>query len=400
MAWNEPGGSGDKDPWGGRGKEQGPPDLDEVVRNLQKKFGSLFGGKNGGGKSNGSSGGSSGGVGSIGLGVIAAVAIGAWGFSGLYTVEEGTRGVVLHFGQYSETTMPGLHWYPRFIQTVEPVDIENIRGMSIGFRASAGSRSTGGSVGRESLMLTQDENIVDVKLAVQYKVKSASDFLFKVKDPEVTLRQAVESAIREIVGKNDMDFILNERAVITSQAKEVAQDIVDLYETGLIITTLNMQDAQPPEQVQDAFADAVKAQGDQARVINEAEAYSNDIIPRARGKAARQLAEANAYKEQVIAESTGEASRFSQILAAYKKAPKVTRKRLYLEAVESVMANSSKVLVDVKGGGNLLYLPLDKMMSGGAGDASGSRRLVEGVSSSQAEQDQGLRDSIRGRGGR
>ena len=399
MAWNEPGGSGDKDPWGGRGKDQGPPDLDEVVRNLQKKFGSIFGGK-GGGKSNGTGGGGAGGVGSLGFGLIAAVAIGAWGFSGLYTVEEGTRGVVLHFGEYSETTMPGLHWYPRFIQTVEPVDISQIRGMSIGFRASAGSRTTGGSVGRESLMLTQDENIVDVKLAVQYKVKSASDFLFKVRDPEVTLRQAVESAIREIVGKNDMDFILNERAVITAQAKEVAQVIVDRYETGLIITTLNMQDAQPPEQVQDAFADAVKAQGDQARVINEAEAYSNDIIPRARGKAARQLAEANAYKEQVIAESTGEASRFSQVLAPYKRAPKVTRKRLYIEAVESVLANTSKVLVDVKGGGNLLYLPLDKMMSGGTGDTSSARRLVEGDSSSQSQIDQRLRDSIRGRGER
>jgi membrane protease subunit HflK len=399
MAWNEPGGSGDKDPWGGRGKDQGPPDLDEVVRNIQKKFGGLFGGKSGGGKSNGASGGGMGGVGSLGIGIIAAVAIAAWGFSGLYTVEEGTRGVVLHFGEYSETTMPGLHWYPRFIQSVEPVDIENIRGMSIGFRASAGSRSTGSSVGRESLMLTQDENIVDVKLAVQYKVKSASDFLFKVRDPEVTLRQAVESAIREIVGKNDMDFILNERAVITAQAKEVAQNIVDRYETGLIITTVNMQDAQPPEQVQDAFADAVKAQGDQARVINEAEAYSNDIIPRARGKAARQMAEANAYKEQVIAESTGEASRFSQILAAYKKAPKVTRKRLYLEAVESVMANTSKVLVDVKGGGNLLYLPLDKMMNSSTKDNSGSRRILEGgASSDKLEDEQSLRDNLRGRG--
>jgi membrane protease subunit HflK len=401
MAWNEPGGSGDKDPWGGRGKDQGPPDLDEVVRNLQKKFGSLFGGK-GGGKSNGSSGGGggAGSIGSMGFGIIAIVAAAAWGFSGLYTVEEGTRGVVLHFGKLSDTTMPGLHWYPRFIQTVEQVDIENIRGMSIGFRASAGSRSTGGSVGRESLMLTQDENIVDVKLAVQYKVKNASDFLFKVRDPEVTLRQAVESAIREIVGKNDMDFILNERAAITSLAKKVAQDIVDRYETGLIITTLNMQDAQPPEQVQDAFADAVKAQGDQARVINEAEAYSNDIIPKARGKAARQLAEANAYKEQVIAESTGEASRFSQVLAAYKKAPKVTRKRLYIEAMESVLGNTSKVLVDVKGGGNLLYLPLDKMMSGGAGDASNARRIVEGVSSSPSSVEQQLRDSLRGRGER
>lgn len=399
MAWNEPGGSGDKDPWGGRGKDQGPPDLDEVVRNLQKKFGSLFGGK-GGGKSNGTGGGGLGGVGSMGFGVIAAVAIAAWGFSGLYTVEEGTRGVVLHFGKYSETTMPGLHWYPRFIQTVEPVDIENIRGMSIGFRSGTTSRSAGSSVGRESLMLTQDENIVDVKLAVQYKVKSASDYLFKVKDPETTLRQAVESALREIIGKNDMDFILNERATITSKVNDMTQEIIDRYETGLQITSVNMQDAQPPEQVQDAFADAVKAQGDQARVINEAEAYSNDIIPRARGKAARQLAEANAYKEQVIAQSTGEASRFSQVLSAYKKAPKVTRKRLYLEAVESVMANTSKVMVDIKGGGNLLYLPLDKMMNSNANETSEARRLLEGggAPSGKLDGEQSARDNLRGRG--
>jgi membrane protease subunit HflK len=248
-------------------------------------------------------------------------------------------------------------------------------------------------------MLTQDENIVDIKLGVQYKVKSASDYLFKVKDPEITLSQAVESAIREVIGKNNMDYILDERAIITSQVKKTAQDIVDLYGTGLQITTVNMQSAQPPEQVQDAFADAVKAQGDQARVINEAEAYSNDIIPRARGKAARQLAEANAYKEQVIAEATGEASRFTQVLAEYKKAPEVTRKRLYLESVESVMTNSSKVMVDIKGGGNLLYLPLDKMMSGNAGVPSSARSIIEGDSSATRQDvEQRLRDNVRSRG--
>ncbi len=395
MAWNEPGGSGNKDPWGGRkNNEQGPPDLDEVVKKLQEKFGGLFGG---GGKRNGSSG--SGKAGSIGLGLIAFVAITVWAISGVYIVEEGTRGVVLQFGKYNKTTQPGPHWHPRGIQSVETVDIANIRGISIGFRAGGGNRQTGSSVGRESLMLTEDENIVDVKLAVQYKVKSASDYLFNVKDPETTLRQVIESAIRETIGKSEMDYILKEgRADVTEQTREQVQEILDRYKAGLQVTTVNLQDAQPPEQVQDAFADAVKAQGDQARVINEAKAYSNDIVPRARGKAARQLAEANAYKEQVIAEATGEASRFTQVLTEYKKAPEVTRKRLYLEAMESVMTNSSKVLVDVKGGGNLLYLPLDKMMSGGSGGSSDGRRIIETDSASRQIVEQRLRDNVRGRG--
>jgi len=396
MAWNEPGGSGNKDPWGGRkNDEQGPPDLDEVVKKLQEKFGGLFGG---GGKRNGSSG--SGKAGSIGLGLIAIVAVTVWAISGVYIVEEGTRGVVLQFGKYNKTTQPGPHWHPRGIQSVETVDIANIRGISIGFRAGGGNRQTGSSVGRESLMLTEDENIVDVKLAVQYKVKSASDYLFNVKDPETTLRQVIESAIRETIGKSEMDYILKEgRADVMEQTRAQVQEILDRYKAGLQVTTVNLQDAQPPEQVQDAFADAVKAQGDQARVINEAKAYSNDIVPRARGKAARQLAEANAYKEQVIAESTGEASRFTQVLAEYKKAPEVTRKRLYLEAMESVMTNSSKVLVDVKGGGNLLYLPLDKMMSGSSGASSADgRRIIEGDSSTRQIVEQRLRDNVRGRG--
>lgn len=393
MAWNEPGGSGNKDPWGGRkNDEQGPPDLDEVVKKLQEKFGALFGG--GGPRSGGGAG--SGKAGSIGFGLIVAVALVVWVVSGVYIVEEGTRGVVLQFGKYSQTTQPGPHWFPRGIQSVETVDIENIRGMSIGFRAGSSSRQTNSSVGSESLMLTEDENIVDIKLAVQYKVKSASDFLFNVKDPETTLRQVTESAIRETIGKSKMDFVLKEgRADVTAKTQEQVQSILDIYQTGLQVTTVNLQDAQPPEQVQDAFADAVKAQGDQARVINEAEAYANDIIPRARGKAARQLAEANAYKEQVIAEATGEASRFTQVLKEYKKAPEVTRKRLYLESVESVMTNSSKVLVDVKGGGNLLYLPLDKMMGGSATDSSKARQIVEGDSTTQPSVEQRLRDNVR-----
>ena len=397
MAWNEPGGSGNKDPWGGgnRGDNQGPPDLDEVVKQLQQKFGAIFGG---GRRGKGSTPGG-GKAGSIGLGLIAVVALVVWAISGIYIVDEGRRGVVLQFGAYAKTTMPGPHWYPRFIQSVEVVNVEESRALTVGFRQTGGSTST---VGRESLMLTQDENIVDVKLAVQYKVKSASDYLFRVRDPEVVLRQATESAIREIIGKSDMDYILKEgRADITAQAMALIQETLDRYQAGLIITTVNLQDAQPPEQVQDAFADAVKAQGDSERVKNEAEAYRNDIIPRARGNAARQIAEANAYKEKVIAEAEGEAARFNQILAEYRKAPEVTRKRLYLEAMESVLSKSSKVMVDVKEGNNIMYLPLDQMIGGGPGSSTSHRRIVENISPSQiSPAERRVRDNVRGRGER
>jgi modulator of FtsH protease HflK len=396
MAWNEPGGSGDKDPWGGRGKNQGPPDLDEVVRNLQKKLGAIFGG----GKPGGSGAAGGGKSSSIGLGLILAVLVVVWGVSGFYTVDEGTRGVVLQFGKYKDTTMPGLHWYPRFIETVEVVNIEQIRSVNIGYVSGTGTRTTGSTIAKESLMLTQDENIVDLKLAVQYKVKSASNFLFDVLDPEATLRQSAESAIREVIGKSKMDFILKEgRADITAQTRKLLQTILDRYKTGLLVTSVNLQDAQPPEQVQDAFADAVKAREDSVTVQNQAQAYSNDIIPRARGKAARQLAEAHAYEEKVIAEATGEASRFTQVLAQYKKAPKITRKRLYIDAVESVMSNSSKILVDVKNGGNLLYLPLDKMISGIKQAASSSTpNSSEGISTAGQENDKDLGDTSRGKG--
>ena len=402
MAWNEPGGSGNKDPWGGggRGNEQGPPDLDEVIKQLQKKLSGLFGGGKSGGGQGGSATGGSGS--SLGLGLIAAVLIVVWAVSGIYIVDEGRRGVVLQFGAYNKTTMPGPHWFPRFIQSVEVVDIENIRGVSIGMLAGVGGRATASSnISRESLMLTQDENIVDVKLAVQYKVKSASDFLFNVRDPEDTLKQATESAIREIIGKSKMDFILKEgRTEITAQSRDLIQEILDRYKTGLQVTSVNLQDAQPPEPVQDAFADAVKAREDSERVKNEAEAYSNDIIPRARGNAARVIAEAEGYKEQVIAEANGEASRFSQVLAEYKKAPEVTRKRLYLESIESVLSNSSKVMVDVKNGGNIMYLPLDKMMNSGAADSSATRSLLDGMSQLQPKTEKRVRENPRSRGER
>ena len=358
MAWNEPGGSGKKDPWGGGNGDQGPPDLDEVVKKMQDKFGAIFGGGKGG-----SGGGGAGKAGSMGLGLILIIAVVVYGLSGLYIIDEGTRGVVLQFGKYDKTTTPGLHWYPRFIQTVEIVDIEQIRDAAIGYRSSGTGRQASTRVERESLMLTQDENIVDIQLAVQYKVSNASDYLFNVVDPDLTLRQATESAVREIIGKNKMDFVLTQgRSEIANKVHTLIQDILDRYHTGLQITSVNMQDAQPPEQVQAAFDDAVKAREDNVRLKNEAEAYANDIIPRAQGQAARKMEEANAYKEQVIAEANGEASRFNQVYAAYKKAPDVTRKRLYIESIESVLSHTTKVMVDVKGSNNLLYLPLDKII--------------------------------------
>jgi len=346
MAWNEPGGSG-KDPWGSQGGDQGPPDLDELARKFQQKLGGLFGGKGGGSGGSGSPGG---GASRIGIGLVLGALVAVWVFSGIYIVAPAERAVVLQFGRYVKTTGPGPHWVPRFIQTVEKVNVEQIR-----------------NIQRQSSMLTQDENIISIALAVQYRVKDAKDYLFQVRDPDLTLREATESAVREVIGKSKLDFALTEgRSEIVARTEVLLQEILDNYVTGLQVTSVNLQDAQPPEQVQGAFDDAIKAREDEQRLKNEAEAYSNEVIPVARGKAARQLEEANAYKEQVIAQAEGEASRFEQLLAEYQKAPNVTRQRLYLETMESVLANSSKVMVDVEGGNNLMYLPLDQLMQRGA----------------------------------
>jgi len=384
MAWNEPGGSGGKDPWGGRNNDQGPPDLDEVVKKLQDKLNGLFGGGGGGGSSTAPSGGM--GLGGMGIAIVLLAII--WGISGFYTIHEGNRGVVLQLGAYKDTTLPGLHWYPRFIQSVELVNVDNVRSIELGFR------------GDESLLLTQDENIVDIKFAVQYQVKDARDYLFNVSEPDETLRQAMETSVREIVGKSEMDFIITGgRAEVVARAQELMQAILDQYQCGLVITSLNMQDAQAPQQVQGAFADAVKAREDEVRFKNEAEAYSNDVLPKARGQAARLLEEANAYKEQVIAEAEGETARFLSVLEEYKKAPNVTRKRLYLDTIESVLSQSSKVVVDTKGSNNLLYLPLDKLMQR---DPAAAARLSKPGSSYQQPQtppqdEPRLRDELRTR---
>lgn len=370
MAWNEPGGPQDKDPWGNRSNKNknSPPDLDEMIRKMQKKLSGLFGGKSGGGSGNGSSGGGERAAGWTPsnplkpIGILAAIGVLVWLATGIYIVDEGTRGVVTRFGQYVDTTLPGPHWHiPAPVETVQNVNVEQIRTAEIGYR-SGGGGAQAGAIASEALMLTKDENIISVKFAVQYKVKDARDYLFNTRDPDGSLRQATESAVRDAVGKNNMDFVLKEgRTEIAARASELIQKTLDRYDAGLQVTSVNMQDAQPPEEVQGAFLDAVKSREDEQRLINEAEAYANDVIPKARGGAARQLEEANGYKAQVIAQAKGEASRFTQVLAEYEKAPKVMRDRLYIEAMESVMSKSSKVMVDVKGGNNMLYLPLDRM---------------------------------------
>ena len=347
MAWNEPGGSnGDKDPWGGnRGNRgnQGPPDLDEVFKNLQQKFGSLFGGK--GGRSGSS--GSGGSAGNFGIGVVLVILLVFWLATGFYKVEEAERGVVFQFGKHVETTQKGLHWHlPVPIERVEKVDVTKVYTIPL-----------------NSTMLTQDENIVDIHGTVQYQIENAENYLLNVRDPEISLSQVTESALRQSIGRSKMDYVITEgRGEIAIQVKSIIQGVVNNYQTGLTIFKVNIQSAKPPEAVKDAFDDVTQAREDEERFKNEAEAYRNEVLPKARGASARLREEADAYKNEVITRAEGEAERFKQLLKEYKKAPKITRDRLYLDMMESVLANSSKVMVDVEGGNNLLYLPLDKLM--------------------------------------
>lgn len=385
MAWNEPGGGGNRDPWSGGGRDQGPPDLDEVVRKLSDKFGALLGGRQGGG--DGGSGAGASGPRFVGIGlVIGIVALIGWLVASVYIVNEGERGVVLRFGRYLETTMPGPHLRLFPIDRVDIVNVEQRRFREIGYRSGSGGgrQSAVRSVPKEALMLTQDENIVDVRLAVQYQVRDPYLYLFKVLDPEGVLVQVVESATRETIGKSTMDFVLTEgRSAIVTDIQKLSQRILDQYDTGLQVITVVLQDAQPPEEVQDAFADAIKAREDEQRLKNEAEAYANEVIPRARGQAARRLQEAAAYKDQVVAQAQGDASRFDQLLAAYQQAPQVTRERLYLETLEAVLSRASKVLVDLKGSNNLLYLPLDRMFKAGEGSGASDAHAPGGAAVSE-----------------
>ncbi|MGZ8952370.1 MAG: FtsH protease activity modulator HflK, partial [Methylobacter sp.] len=282
---------------------------------------------------------------------------------GFYIINEGTHGVETRFGKYVATTQSGLNWHlPAPIERVDIVDVKQQRYIEVGYR-SGGTEQGLGSVPKEALMLTKDENIVDIRLAVQYQVKDAKDFVFNIVNPAATLKQVTESAQRGVIGSSEMDFVLTEgRSEVVAQIKKEIQEVMDNYKSGIQITSVNLQDAQPPEQVQNAFEDAIKAREDEQRLINEAEAYSNDVVPKARGAAARKIQEAEGYKEQVIAQAEGESNRFSKLLAEYSKAPDVTRKRLYIESMESVLTGTNTVMVDVKGGNNMLYLPLDKMI--------------------------------------
>jgi len=353
MSWNEPGGS-KKDPWSGRDQQGTPPDLEEVMRSLQDKIGKLFGGGSGG-RDGGTP------MKTIAL-LVAAVVVAIWALTGIYIVDEGNRGVVTRFGKYTETTLPGPHWHiPAPIESVAIVNVEQVRPVEVGYR-SAGRQQALGSVPREALMLTQDENIVDIRMAVQYQIKDAKDYLFNVLDPDVTLKQVMESAERGVIGKSSMDFVLTEgRSSIVDEIKAEIQQILDQYRTGIRVITVNFVDAQPPEDVQNAFEDAIKAREDEQRLKNEAEAYANEVVPKARGAAARLTEESEAYKQKLIAKAQGEAGRFKQLLTEYEKAPEVTRERLYLDTIESVLGKTNTLMLDVKGGNNVIYLPIDRL---------------------------------------
>ncbi|TCS70115.1 protease FtsH subunit HflK [Sulfuritortus calidifontis] len=355
MAWNDPQWGKDNNPRG-RG-DGGPPDLDELWRNFNRRLNGLF-------KRRGGSGGGGFGQGMPsfqlpGVGLIVGIVVAIWLASGFYIVDAGERGVVLRFGKYVETTMPGPRWHlPYPIETVEEVNVDQVRTVEVGYRNNVKSKVQG-----ESLMLTDDENIIDLQFSVQYTLKDPEDYLFMNRNPDEAVMQAAETAMREIVGKSKMDFVLYEgRAEIAVRATKLMQEILDRYRTGINVSKLNMQNAQPPEQVQAAFDDAVKAGQDRERLKNEGQAYANDVIPKARGVAARLIEEAAGYKQRVVANAQGDAARFSQILVEYSKAPQVTRERLYQDAMQQILSSTTKVVVDDKSGGNLLYLPLDKLM--------------------------------------
>lgn len=392
MSWNKPGNgnSGNRDPWGPkRGGQQGPPDLDEIVRNVQNKLSGLFGGGRGGGRGRGV--GFKGG--GIGLGVIVVVALVLWLLSGFYVVKQAERGVVLRFGKLQQVTEAGLRWHLPFpIEGVEKVDVQNVFQQEVGYRSNERT-GRASHVPAEALMLTEDENIVDIEFAVQYQISDAANYLFNVQNPEETIAQVTESSIREIVGKSTLDHVITEgRVDVADKTQALLQEILERYKTGIVVTTVKMQKAQPPEQVKAAFDDAVKAREDEQRFKNEAQAYSNDILPRARGNAARLVQEGEGYKASVTARAEGDAQRFSRIAREYEKAPAITRERLYLESVEAVLSNSTTVLIDQKGGNNILYLPLDKIVSQGR-----SGRLDSGQSADGADSGDGSQPFGRGR---
>lgn len=367
----------------GKKPNDGPPDLDQLWREFNQRINRLFGNKNGGGGDSGGNGykPDMSGAG-IGVGVIVAIVLFLWLVSGFFIVQEGQTGVVLTFGKYSHTTPSGFNWrWPYPIQTHEIVNVSQVRTVEVGYRSSVKNKQA-----KEALMLTDDENIIDIQFAVQYKLKSASEWVFNNRDQDETVRQVAETSIREIVGKSKMDFVLYEgREKVAFDVNQLMQQIVDRYKAGVQITNVTMQAVQPPEQVQAAFDDAVKAGQDRERQKNEGQAYANDVIPKARGAAARLMQESEAYRARVVANAQGDASRFKQVLAEYQKAPAVTRDRMYLETMQQIFSNTTKVMVDTKTGNNMLYLPLDKLIAQSlANDPAGGKPGAAGQSSAGA----------------
>ena len=371
MAWNEPGGG--KDPWGGNRSNEGPPDIDEAIKKLKETF-SAFGGGSGSG-----AGGSGKSLLPIGLLVIAII----WGLLGWYQVDEKEQALVLRLGKYHDTLNAGLKWNPPLIDKVIIVRVTEERQYSA-----------------RGLMLTQDENIVEISLTVQYNIANARDFVLNIKEPETSRMQATDSALRHVVGSTGLDGVISTgREQVAVGTAQRLQDLLNIYGSGINVVTINIEEARPPTEVKAAYDDVIKAREDLERLVNEAQAYSNGIIPEARGEAQRLREEANGYKSQVVSKSEGEANRFIKLLTEYKKAPQVTRERLYLDAIEEVMTNSSKVLVDTEGGNNMLYLPLDKIIqqgsSGGTLRSSGtSEQMVDRIANEVIEKLQRNSDRV------
>lgn len=379
MSLNDPG-------WGnrgngGKGPNQGPPDLEQVWADINKRLSGILGkkgGKNDDDKNNGNGGGNGGrppfevtpGMFGGGVSILLGLVLVVWAASGFYIVDAAQRGIVTQFGRFKETTEPGLRWrLPYPVQAHELVNLAGVRTVEIGYRGSEKNK-----VLKEALMLTDDENIINIQFAVQWALKDPMDYVFNNRHPEEAVTQIAETAMREIVGKSKMNFVLYEgREQIGVQVAKLIQEILDRYKTGIMVSRVTLQNAQPPEQVQASFDDAVKAGQDRERQKNEGQAYANDVIPKARGTAARLMEEASGYKQRVIATAEGDASRFRQINTEYAKAPEVTRSRMYLETMQQIFSNTSKVMIDAKGQGNLLYLPLDKLIQAAGAVAPGTQ---------------------------
>ncbi|SFR53220.1 membrane protease subunit HflK [Pseudidiomarina maritima] len=364
MAWNQPGNgnNNDRDPWKNQGgRDQGPPDLDEAIRNLLGKLG--LGGNKGNGGGNNKSGG---GIPSRGIGVIVILAVVIWFIAGFYTVKEAERGVVLRFGQYHNLVESGLHWRPFLVDTVETVDVSNVQQFQ-----------------SEGFMLTQDENVVHVELDVQYRIVNPRDYLYAVENADRSLAQATDSALRFVVGHTTMDEVLTVgRESVRQNTLELLENIIAPYQLGIQVVDVNLLPARPPEAVKDAFDDAIAAQEDEQRFIREAEAYAREIEPLARGQVRRILQEAQAYREQTVLKAQGEVARFEELLPQYKAAPVVTRERLYLETLEKIYSNTAKVMVDVEGSNNMMYLPLDKILEKQRATQEPARNEAQGTNSS------------------